>query len=130
MHRLLASCFLGLALVACASGDGAPAPGAAVAATDVVPRTPIVERAERGRAVYEEVCARCHAQGLDGAPVPGRPGDWDNRSRLWQSVLFEHAKQGYLKMPARGGEQSLAGEDVEAAAEYMLGIAYPRSHTE
>ena len=44
---------------------------------------------------------------------------------MWEAVLFEHVKQGYLNMPARGGEPGLTDYDVEAAAEYMLNISHP-----
>jgi cytochrome c5 len=44
---------------------------------------------------------------------------------LWEAVLFEHVKQGYLNMPAKGGEPGLTDYDVEAAAEYMLNLSHP-----
>jgi cytochrome c5 len=40
-------------------------------------------------------------------------------------VLFEHAKQGYMTMPAKGGEQGLDDAMVEKAAEYMLTKTFP-----
>jgi cytochrome c5 len=40
-------------------------------------------------------------------------------------VLFEHAKNGYLGMPAKGGDESLDDAAVEMAAEYMLTRTYP-----
>jgi cytochrome c5 len=82
-------------------------------------------RLEDGRIVYAEVCARCHDLGVDGAPVIGRTQDWSGRSNLWEAVLFKHAQQGYLGMPARGGQQDLSEYDVGVAAEYMLSISRP-----
>ena len=35
-------------------------------------------------------------------------------------MLFEHANEGYLGMPAKGGDESLDDATVEMAAEYML----------
>lgn len=83
------------------------------------------ERQEEGRAAYQQACAGCHETGLAGAPVPDRTEDWEDRSELWEAVLFEHARKGYLKMPARGGDSSLSDYATEAAAEYMMGLVYP-----
>jgi cytochrome c5 len=84
-----------------------------------------LERQEEGRAAYQQACAGCHETGRAGAPVPGRAQDWEDRSELWEAVLFEHARKGYLKMPARGGASSLSDYATEAAAEYMMGLVYP-----
>ncbi len=83
------------------------------------------QRFEDGQRVYAVACAPCHDTGAGGAPVTTRPDDWPGRSALWEAVLFEHVKQGYLEMPARGGEPGLTDYDVEAAAEYMLNLSHP-----
>lgn len=83
------------------------------------------QRMEDGQQVYAAACARCHDTGAGGAPVTQQPGDWPGRSALWEAVLFEHVKQGYLSMPARGGEPGLTDYDVEVAAEYMLNLSHP-----
>lgn len=120
---LMASLTAGLAvsLTACGAGDEA-APGRA--------STPPVasdgsRAASVGRATYVAVCAGCHASGQDGAPVMGDASSWTNRSPLWQAVLSEHAKAGYLEMPARGGEATLSDASVSAAVDYMLGRTFP-----
>ena len=77
------------------------------------------------RADYEAHCASCHDAGASEAPAVGVKEDWDNRSPLWTAILFEHAKAGYLKMPAKGGAAELTDEEVSAAAEYMLTLTYP-----
>ena len=59
------------------------------------------------------------------APTAGDEGDWANRSKLWEAVLSEHAKKGYLEMPARGGAEDASDYEVQAAAEYMLTISHP-----
>lgn len=90
-------------------------------------------RIELGREVYHAACARCHDEGVDGAPVIERPADWENRSRLWQALLFGHAERGYLEMPAQAGKESALGlseEEVGAAAEYMLSITHPQMHAD
>lgn len=73
-----------------------------------------------GANAYELVCARCHDEGVDGAPRIGVAEDWAGRSPLWEAVLFEHAKKGYNKMPAKGGAEQLSDDMVEKAADYML----------
>lgn len=78
-----------------------------------------------GKDAYDKVCARCHEEGLDGAPKTGDPEAWAGRSWLWEAVLFEHAKEGYLAMPAKGGEETLDDATVEMAAEYMLTQTFP-----
>ncbi len=78
-----------------------------------------------GKAEYDRVCGRCHDEGLDGAPRTGDRSAWAARSALWEAVLFEHATNGYLEMPAMGGSPDLRDRDVKAAAEYMLSITHP-----
>ena len=70
-------------------------------------------------------CARCHDEGMEGAPTIGDTRQWSGRSELWEAVLFEHAKQGYIGMPAKGGAQDASDYEVKAAAEYMLTSAHP-----
>ena len=78
-----------------------------------------------GRKTYDEFCASCHDTGIDEAPVIGQPDAWKNRSPLWQAVLMEHAKQGYLDMPAKGGADELSDLAVSQAVEYMLLTTFP-----
>ena len=83
------------------------------------------ERMEDGRKIYEANCASCHEAGENAAPATSNPEDWENRSDLWDAVLTEHAKSGYLGMPAKGGEPDALDYDVEVATEYMLNKAHP-----
>lgn len=78
-----------------------------------------------GADAYMAQCAGCHETGLQGAPVVGDRAYWESRSKLWQSVLVDHAKAGYLNMPARGGRQDLSDSSIEAAVDYMLSLTYP-----
>lgn len=81
-----------------------------------------------GKQAYEQICASCHEEGLDGAPKTGDREAWDKRSRLWEAVLSEHAKIGYGEMPAKGGDATLDDGTVTRAAEYMLTLTYPETH--
>ena len=83
------------------------------------------ERLDDGKRAYQLICASCHQAGVEGAPVVGNKGDWENRSHLWDAVLTEHAEKGYLKMPPRGNAEHATDYDVGAAAEYMLTITHP-----
>ena len=74
---------------------------------------------------YQRACAACHDEGLNGAPAVGDREAWAGRSSLWVAVLEEHAKAGYLDMPARGGDPGLSDCEVAAATEYMLSLTYP-----
>lgn len=83
------------------------------------------DRQALGEATYASACASCHEAGEGDAPRTGVREDWSERSDLWQAVLFNHAKAGYLEMPGKGGQPELTDEAVEAAAEYMLGLTFP-----
>ena len=83
------------------------------------------DRMTDGRKAYDAGCAKCHDHGSQGAPVTSNPHDWAGRSNLWEGVLFEHAKKGYIDMPPKGGDASASDYDVTAAAEYMLTITHP-----
>jgi len=78
-----------------------------------------------GKQAYEQTCASCHDDGADGAPMIGDRDAWKGRSQLWQAVLIEHAKSGYMDMPAMGGSESLDDATVARAAEYMLTTTFP-----
>ena len=80
---------------------------------------------QNGEQYYEEYCAGCHETGMLGAPVAGLAADWQERSQLWDAVLFDHAITGYFEMPARGGRADLPNDVVRAAAEYMLRTTFP-----
>lgn len=83
------------------------------------------DRQALGKATYEAVCTSCHERGEGDAPRTGVREDWEDRSGMWEAVLFNHAKAGYLEMPERGGHPELSDEAVEAAAEYMLDVTFP-----
>ena len=83
-----------------------------------------------GQELYELACGTCHDIGVDGAPVTGNPADWADRSPLWQAVLMEHAEEGFLDMPAKGGQEKFSDEEIDAAVLYMLGITFPERPAE
>ena len=84
------------------------------------------DRMVDGQAAYQAYCAACHDTGEMDAPITTRAEDWVIRSHLWEAVLFEHAEQGYLDMPAKGGADDASNYEVKAAAEYMVTITHPQ----
>lgn len=96
-----------------------------VASVDAVESAQIDESPLSGKQAYEQVCASCHESGANGAPVTSNQDQWRGRSQNWQSVLMGHAKKGYLRMPAKGGQTELSDWVVDAATEYMLSQTYP-----
>jgi cytochrome c5 len=113
MKQLLCNAIAACALVVAAGCGGSPRV------------EPAAETDMSGADAYMAQCAGCHETGLMGAPIVGDKAYWDSRSRLWQSVLVDHATTGYLDMPARGGRPDLSDATIEAAVEYMLAITYP-----
>jgi cytochrome c5 len=78
-----------------------------------------------GKDTYQDACAVCHDKGDEGAPMIGDRVAWSSRSTLWSAVLIEHAKNGHLGMPAKGGCSALSERQVAAAGEYMLSETFP-----
>ena len=86
--------------------------------------TPIADPLlEKGRQVWTGTCIDCHSTGLGGAPLIGNLELWKPRIDQGLPVLFEHAKNGFYgdfgEMPARGGNESLSDEEIEAAVRFM-----------
>ncbi len=117
MIRLALSLVFVLSLFACAQTEQSPA-------LQTASDSPWLT----GKRAYENICAGCHEEGIDGAPRTGDRAAWEGRSWLWEAVLFEHAKKGTDGMPARGGSENLDDATVAKAAEYMLTLTYPETH--
>jgi cytochrome c5 len=112
MKRIIAVLVLPLICLGCADEDAS-----GLSASVVVELS--------GEQAYEQVCAGCHEEGLEGAPRTGDQGAWAGRSWLWETVLFEHARSGFGDMPAKGGDESLDEDTVTKAAEHMMSLTYP-----
>jgi len=115
-----------LIITTCLFGCGQSGQDSTPATSPVVAPPPAEDTMQlAGRQAYEQACAGCHDEGVDGAPKIGDREAWAGRSWLWEAVLFEHAKSGYMSMPAKGGSGSLDDATVSRAAEYMLTQTYP-----
>jgi cytochrome c5 len=84
---------------------------------------PVVEVLS-GPQVYNMACLACHGTGVGGAPTTGEVAVWAPRIAQGQSVLRDHALNGFTGdagfMPPKGGRIDLSDEEILAAVEYML----------
>lgn len=70
------------------------------------------------QAVYEGVCAACHASGTLGAPEFGDTAAWEERAQKGMETLIDHSVNGFNQMPAQSA--SASEEEIERAISYML----------
>jgi cytochrome c5 len=122
MSRLLLLAGACLLAVACKQpGDDQVSPDDAAVAEATIEITETLS----GATAYKKACATCHEQGLGNAPKTGDRDAWAGRSWLWEAILVEHARQGYLGMPAQGEGAQLSDAEISLAAEYMLRQVHP-----
>lgn len=76
-----------------------------------------------GEITYQGTCIKCHANGLNGAPIFGNKKMWSKRVGQGIPTLVEHATNGYGLMPAKGGNLDLTEEEISAAVNYMVSQA-------
>jgi cytochrome c5 len=112
---LLATCFSGLI---CALG----LPGAASAQTRDADKA-AGNQVRTGQAVYDAVCAACHAAGVLNAPKLGDSKAWAPLIREGQKALTRAAIKGIRQMPAKGGNPALSNLEVERAVVHMANAA-------
>jgi cytochrome c5 len=75
-----------------------------------------------GGELYAQHCARCHAQGVAGAPRPGMVDEWRGRLTAGRATLLLSVIKGQGGMPPKGGNASLTTAEAEAALAYMLSV--------
>ncbi|NDP40255.1 MAG: cytochrome c5 family protein [Rhodoferax sp.] len=77
--------------------------------------------AERsGESIVNEVCANCHRDGKNGAPVIGDQNAWATRKAQGLTNATQHALEGIRNMPSHGGNAGLSSADLERAITYMV----------
>jgi len=85
---------------------------------------PLSPELARGKTIWEGTCKVCHQLGIAEAPRIGDTAAWAPRIAQGMETLVSHATNGFTgkhgTMPARGGNASLADEDVAAAVAYMV----------
>lgn len=96
------------------------AAGLALALSAVTLASAATTAARGGKAVYEAVCASCHATGANGAPAIGDRAAWRQRASLGLQELTRNAITGVRKMPAHGGQANLSDLEITRAVAYIV----------
>jgi len=85
--------------------------------------TPAVLRTSE--AVVQNQCAKCHRDGLNGAPKIGDRPAWIPRLKNGLDKLAASAIHGHGGMPARGGLPDLSDQEIRGAIVYMFNYGVP-----
>ena len=80
--------------------------------------TPAVVRG--GEQIVQAQCAKCHQDGLQGAPRIGDRAAWIPRLKKGLDALVKSAAHGHGAMPARGGVADLSDLELQGAVVYMF----------
>jgi cytochrome c5 len=76
--------------------------------------------ARSGKQVVDEVCAKCHATGVQGAPRIGDAKAWQTRSSRGLSSLNQSVLKGIRSMPPHGARLDLTDVELKRAITYMV----------
>jgi len=85
--------------------------------------TPAVVRG--GEQIVQAQCAKCHQEGLQGAPRIGDRAAWIPRLKKGLDALVKSAAHGHGPMPARGGVADLTDLELQGAVVYMFNYGVP-----
>ena len=85
--------------------------------------TPAVMRTSE--AIVNNQCAKCHQEGLNGAPKIGDRPAWIPRLKNGLDKLVASAIHGHGGMPARGGLPDLSDQEIRGAIVYMFNYGVP-----
>jgi cytochrome c5 len=85
--------------------------------------TPAVMRTSE--AIVSNQCAKCHQDGLNGAPKIGDRPAWIPRLKNGLDKLVASAIHGHGGMPARGGLPDLSDQEIRGAIVYMFNYGVP-----
>ena len=96
---------------------------ATAAVVETASAAPSAETLEKGKAVYSRTCFACHATGVAGSPKIDDKAAWAPRIATGMEALYATSLNGKGAMPPKGGNTSLADEDVKAAVDYMVSVA-------
>jgi cytochrome c5 len=72
-----------------------------------------------GEQVVKGQCAKCHAEGVGGAPKIGDLQAWVQRMKYGLPYLVNSAIHGHGGMPPRGGQANLTDSELRSAILYM-----------
>jgi len=73
-----------------------------------------------GKDVFDNVCAKCHRAGINGAPLAGNRAAWEPRVKAGLDALYKSALNGKNDMPPKGGKERLSPEEVKSALYYLI----------
>jgi cytochrome c5 len=76
-----------------------------------------------GEEVFKTTCSACHQTGVAGAPKFGDKVAWAPRIKQGLQALLQSALKGKNAMPPKGGNASLADDEVARAVVYMANQA-------
>jgi cytochrome c5 len=70
--------------------------------------------------IVKSQCAKCHQDGLNGAPKIGDRAAWIPRLKKGLDALVKSAVHGRGAMPSRGGLGNLSEQEIQGAVVYMF----------
>jgi len=73
-----------------------------------------------GSEVVQAYCARCHQEGVAGAPRIGDRTAWIPRVKQGFELLVRSAIKGHGSMPSRGDAANLTDAEIRSAIAYMV----------
>jgi|GEM_PF-2082040 cytochrome c5 len=91
-------------------------------ALDKVTTEPVVNH-RSGEAAYQQVCAVCHATGVNEAPKFGDAAAWAELIEEGYGILVYESIKGEGMMPPRGGDLTLSDMEMARAVAYMANAA-------
>jgi cytochrome c5 len=74
-----------------------------------------------GKDVYNQVCAKCHRAGIDGAPKMSDKTEWSKRLAAGKPAMIQSVIDGKGEMPARAGKD-VTDEEINAAYDYIVSV--------
>lgn len=83
-------------------------------------KSPPLPRGGVGKALYQNYCAGCHANGGGGAPVYGDAASWTPVLKKGMDTVYNNAIKGIDGMPPKGTCLSCSDQDIKQAVDYML----------
>ena len=78
-----------------------------------------------GQQLVQAQCAKCHQDGLNGAPRIGDRAAWAPRLAKGLQAVVRTAVNGHGGMPARGGLATATDAEIQGAIVYMFNFGVP-----
>ena len=95
----------------CTTGEKCGSAAAPAKSASSGPRT--------GKEIYTNVCSARHGTGALGAPKFGNKQDWAPRIAKGLPTLYQHALNGFNKMPPHGTCSNCSEQEIKNAVNYM-----------